>query len=80
VESTPQRNVDSWTTVDASLGYEMRNPHWLGLKSMDFELSALNVFNHNPPFLDNWYEKIGYDEENGDLVGRNVSVTVRARW
>jgi len=80
VESIPQRNVDSWTTVDGRLGYEIKNHRSPGPKSLDFELSVLNVFNHNPPFLDNWYEKIGYDEENGDLVGRNVSLTVRARW
>ena len=44
------------------------------------ELSAVNLFNHNPPFLNNVYENIGYDEENGDLAGRNVGLAVRLRW
>jgi outer membrane receptor protein involved in Fe transport len=80
VESALQHNVDSWTTVDATVGYEFGKFGWGGVKSLDVELSALNVFNHNPPFLDNLYEKIGYDEENGDLVGRNLSLDIRARW
>jgi outer membrane receptor protein involved in Fe transport len=80
VESVPTRHVSSWTTVDSTFAYEIGDPDFLGLKALSFQLSALNLLNRAPPFLNNWYEKIGYDEENGDLTGRNVSLTVRMRW
>jgi hypothetical protein len=43
-------------------------------------LRISNVLNASPPFLNNFLEHIGYDEENGNLLGRMVSLTVRERW
>jgi iron complex outermembrane receptor protein len=77
---TPARNVSSWRTVDLHAAYTLK-PHdagWLG--DTTFALGADNIFDRDPPFLNNAAAAIGYDQENGDLTGRMVSFTVRKQW
>jgi iron complex outermembrane recepter protein len=75
-----QRHVPSWTTADLTLQYTMPE-EWKGLwGGLGVAVSALNVLNTYPPFLNNYAEQIGYDEENGDLNGRSVTLTLRKRW
>jgi outer membrane receptor protein involved in Fe transport len=78
IATVPHRDVRSWTTLDVDFSY---TPQWhAGLFSdTTFSLSAENVLNRNPPFLNNAVG-IGYDQENGDLTGRMVSLTVRKKW
>jgi iron complex outermembrane recepter protein len=77
--SDPNRNVRSWTTVDAQIRY-MSDRNGAGpLSHLEFAISAQNVFNSSPPFLNNPLG-VGYDEENADLIGRLVSLDVRKRW
>ncbi len=81
IESNPARHVSSWTTFDATLMWELeRSSDLQALKGMAVRLSVLNLLNRAPPFLNNVYEKIGYDEENGDLTGREISLTLLTRW
>lgn len=79
-DSQPNRRVSSWTTADMTVTYAVPNSVSTALAGTKLSLNMLNVFNASPPFLNNEYEKIGYDQENGDLAGRMVSVTVRKRW
>jgi iron complex outermembrane recepter protein len=79
IASVPNRAVNSWTTMDLQLSYSTRADarDWLG--DMRFTLSAQNVFNTLPPFLNNAVG-VGYDQENADLSGRTVSLDVRKQW
>jgi len=78
--SVPNRGVSPWTTVDLQLSY--RTPvdmlGWLG--NTQFALNVQNLFNVNPPFLNNSAAGIGYDQENADLYGRVASLEIRKRW
>jgi outer membrane receptor protein involved in Fe transport len=81
--SVPNRGVSPWTTIDLQLSYETTGDTldtlgWLG--HTQFVLNAQNVFNVNPPFLNNSAVGLGYDQENADLYGRMVSFEVRKRW
>lgn len=80
IESVPTRHVSSWTTIDATLAWKPEISGFPELKGATVRLGVLNLLNRNPPFLNNVYEKIGYDEENGDLTGRELSLTVRTQW
>jgi len=44
---------------------------------MEFTLNAVNVFNHDPPFVDSEW---GYDVYNVQALGRVVSLDVKKRW
>jgi outer membrane receptor protein involved in Fe transport len=78
--SDPQRNIRSFTTVDAQLQYELA-PFSTGfLQNTLVELDAVNVFNASPPFLNNQIAGIGYDQENADPDGRRLSLQVRKTW
>lgn len=79
-DSQSARHVPSWTTADATLSYVLPESWVAPFAGLNVSLNALNVFNSYPPFLNNSAEQIGYDEENGDLVGRAVSISVRKRW
>jgi outer membrane receptor protein involved in Fe transport len=78
--SAPQRSVSSWTTVDLHAAYTFgaAGGGWLG--DTTFALGADNLFDKDPPFLNNSTVGIGYDQENGDLTGRTVNFTVRKKW
>jgi len=77
--STPQRRVHSWTTVDLYESFEpdVAVQSWLGNTS--FTLGVQNLLDTDPPFLNNSIG-IGYDQENGDLVGRMVRLSLRKKW
>lgn len=79
VASTPRRSVGSWTTFDLQLRYDVaRQSHgWLG--DTHFFLNAQNLFDRDPPFLNN-HLGIGYDAENADLMGRFLSAQIRKNW
>jgi outer membrane receptor for ferrienterochelin and colicin len=78
IDSTPSRSVSSWLTVDATVGYDL---HLRKAESQTtyLAISARNLFNHQPPFLNSQYG-IGYDQENASLIGRVISFSLRQRW
>lgn len=80
IVSTPQRRVDSWTTVDLNLSYAFGPNSSTALAGTTFSLSAENVFDREPPFLNNVQGNIGYDAENAELMGRFVSFNIRKSW
>ncbi len=68
--------VSPWTTLDARIVYRTRpNEGWLS--GMELSLNAVNVFNHDPPFVDDLY---GYDLYNVQALGRVVSADISKRW
>jgi outer membrane receptor protein involved in Fe transport len=80
--SVPERRIDSWTTIDVQLRYDFPESaaadSWL--HGMRLELNARNVFNVDPPFLNNQVTYIGYDQENADPYGRLLSLQLLKRW
>lgn len=78
--SVPSRGVSPWTTIDLQLSYQTPGDSlgWLG--NTQVALNVQNLFNVNPPFLNNIAVNIGYDQENADLYGRLVSFEIRKRW
>ena len=79
IASIPARSVDGWSTVDLRIAYEPRiGPEWLS--HVQIAISAQNLFDSYPPFLNNVAVGLGYDQENGDLTGRFVAISLRKSW
>jgi len=77
VVSAPMRRVGSWTTVDVHVAYTVPS-QTLGATTL--ALGADNFLDRDPPFLNNSAAAIGFNQENGDLTGRMVSLSLRTRW
>jgi iron complex outermembrane receptor protein len=78
--TVPASSVGAWITTDLNFSYA---PHQTDLEwasGMTLFLGVRNLFDRHPPFLDNRRTWIGYDQENGDLLGRFVSVGIRKNW
>jgi outer membrane receptor protein involved in Fe transport len=79
-DSVPRRRLSPWTTWNLNVEYR------LGIMTRSFgkdtyiTASANNLFNQNPPFLNNNLEQLGFDEENGTLIGRRISLRVLTKW
>src|SRR4029077_11599387 len=79
IVSQPNRSVASWITIDLQVSYgfaHASNPDhgWV------VELGVQNITNHSPPFLINYVERLGYDEENADPLGRMLALRVHKKW
>lgn len=79
VARTPHRKVGAWTTLDLQLRYDLNRNGAGWLADTHFFLNAQNVFDRDPPFLNN-HLGIGYDAENADLLGRFISFDIRKNW
>jgi outer membrane receptor protein involved in Fe transport len=78
--SIPNRRVGSWTTLDLNVLYAFdasSGPGWLDGCSLT--LSVRNVFDTDPPFVNN-PSGVGYDRENADLLNRFVSLRFKKEW
>jgi len=78
--SHPTRRVDSWTTFDLQLRYDFPAGAGAWLHGLGIEFNARNLFNSDPPFLNNQATYIGYDQENADPYGRLLSLQLRKTW
>lgn len=76
VDSVPVRRVRPWATTDVQIRYSFTTsfPTWC---QAQVSLSARNLFNQSPPFLNNQLANIGYDQENADLSGRVLRLGLR---
>lgn len=72
--SEPEREIDSWTTFDLGLSYNL--PMLGGTAVL---LNVQNVFDQGPPFYNN-PAGFGYDPVNAALLGRFVSFQLRKSW
>jgi iron complex outermembrane receptor protein len=79
VLSDPNRNVRSFTTLDLQVRYQIGAGSTTFLANTEFAFTAQNVFNSSPPFLNNPVG-VGYDQENADLTGRILSISLRKHW
>ncbi len=74
--------VDSWTTVDATVRFDMGdlfNGH--GPQDMSLSFSVLNMFNEDPPTIGVRATGIPiYDAANADPAGRRFGVLLTKRW
>jgi outer membrane receptor protein involved in Fe transport len=77
--SIPQRRIHSWTTVDLQLSYETGNRFRAWLDDTRFSLSAQNVFDEDPPFVNNRLG-VGYDPTNADALGRFIALQITTSW
>jgi iron complex outermembrane recepter protein len=68
--------VSAWTTLDTRFFYRMsEDAGWLS--GLELSVNAVNVLNHDPPFIDDQY---GYDAYNVQPLGRVVSADLGKRW
>ena len=78
--STPERAVDSWTTVDLRLQYDISDDNAFSwLDDTVFSISVQNLFDENPPFVNN-PAGIAYDPNNASALGRFLSFQVTKTW
>jgi len=77
--SDPRRHVTSWTTVDLLTSYQFGKEALGPFSDMRVSLGIENAFDERPPFVNN-PAGVGYDQENGDLLGRLISLNVRKKW
>ncbi|MET0497823.1 MAG: TonB-dependent receptor [Steroidobacteraceae bacterium] len=77
--SVPNRDVGSWTTFDLQLSYDVESNSRSWLAGCSVRLTAQNLFDTSPPFVNN-ASGVGYDRENADLLNRFVSLRVRKEW
>jgi iron complex outermembrane receptor protein len=78
--SVPNRPVAAWVTVDAQVHYELDRNEGGWLDGVRLSLTGTNLFNRDPPFLNNGIVGLGYDQENADPYGRLISVQLRKKW
>jgi hypothetical protein len=79
---TPNEQIGSWTTVDATLSYNFDDSD-AALRGVKVALSASNLFDRDPPRAASpaiAYGGLAYDSTNTSLVGRFVSLTVTKGW
>jgi len=77
--STPRRHVGSWLTFDARIGYDFGERPGMMFDRLTASLSAENVLDEPPPFLNNPLG-LAYDPDNADLLGRLVMFSFRKEW
>lgn len=73
--------VDSWTTVDLSLGYSPERMRGL-LKGTSFSVSVQNMFDEAPPKTPTFgnFSVPGFDPANASALGRFAAIEVRKRF
>ena len=76
IPGRPNQQVPSWTTFDLTLGYDfgrLSNPGIL--KGSAISLSALNLFDRDPPLV---FDSIGdqFDANNANPFGRIIQLNV----
>lgn len=77
---TPEAKVQAWTTVDLSLGYRFAPAG--PVRSARLALSALNLFDRDPPVVVNRSadSALGFDPEQASAVGRLVALQISLGW
>jgi outer membrane receptor protein involved in Fe transport len=79
-DSLPNRPVGAWTTWDLVVGYKLEALDAVIPGTTTVSLRGLNIFNKQPPFLNNGISFSGYDPENADLLGRRISLRLEHEW
>ena len=78
--SAPSRAVDSFTTLDLYLGYNTgEKPAESLLRNLSFSVSAINLFDEDPPFVNN-PNGVGFDPANASPRGRFIAFELKKQW
>jgi hypothetical protein len=84
---TPSQSIDSWTTGDLYLAYDMGDRPEGFLRNMTAALSIVNLTNEEPPRVQIPADRllpgqafIPFDSANSSPLGRLISLTVGKRW
>ncbi len=76
--SDPPRSIDSWTTIDLSVGYDMSDAGRL-FAGTYAALTIQNLFDTDPPFV-NTPAGLAYDSYNADPEGRMLALQIIKEW
>ena len=77
--SDPDRRIGSWTTMDLQMSYAADAMDLSWLSGCTVTLSVQNLFDKDPPFVNN-PDGVGYDRENAELLNRFVSLRISKDW
>lgn len=77
--STPNREIDPWTTADLNFSYTMSDNASSWLRGVKTSLIVRNLFDEDPPFVNNPVG-VGFDPANASSLGRFVSVELVKDW
>jgi iron complex outermembrane receptor protein len=74
------RKIPTYTTFDLSLRY--RVPDDNALAGFTLALSATNLFDRDPPFVERTLgaTAVGYDPEQADALGRVIAIQLTKAW
>lgn len=78
---TPTIGIDSWVTVDLIAGFdlgELTNSPLL--EGAYFQFSANNLFDDQPPFVEDPIRDSNFDPENHDIIGRKITFGLTYQW
>ena len=70
---TPIRKIDSYTTVDLHVGYELSALS----EGLSVALDVQNLADNEPPFVN---IAGGYDPQSASPIGRLIALSLRKRW
>lgn len=73
---SPAKPIGSYASFDVNLGYGFGDSGLLGHTRLN--LNVQNVFDRQPPFVDN--VQYGYDSQNYDLRGRFIRLSLTKGW
>ena len=79
-EVEPFQRVASWTTGDVRLSYTFNVVDRFGAQPVEVALNLENVTNHYSPFVINTVANLAYDQENGSLQGRMVTLDAYLKY
>lgn len=79
LQTQPATRIASWTTADLGFVYGL-DIGLFGSHPTKIALRCENVFNRYSPFAVNNVASLGYDQENGDLTGRTVTLSMDFKW
>jgi iron complex outermembrane receptor protein len=77
--SVPHRSVESWTTLDLQLTWELDSGEPAKLAKTEFSLSVHNLLGTDPPFVSN-RAGYGWDPIHGDVLGRYLTFGIATRF
>jgi|HigsolmetaAR204D_1030405.scaffolds.fasta_scaffold00488_2 Outer membrane receptor for ferrienterochelin and colicins len=70
---TPERTIDSYTTIDLHVGYDLSALS----DGLAVALDVSNLFDEDPPFVN---LAGGYDSQSASPIGRLVAISFRKSW
>jgi iron complex outermembrane recepter protein len=79
LETQPATHIASWTRADLRFIYTF-NTGAFGSHPTEIAVNGANLFNRYSPFAINNVANVGYDQENGDLTGRTLALSIDVKW